>query len=71
MNNNDISSARPDKKKKKEVFAKDEDKDVITRPPGGKTLGQKCGNPQCYARASEVTLKTCARCKVIRYVSSG
>ncbi|KAF8812584.1 hypothetical protein BYT27DRAFT_7182621 [Phlegmacium glaucopus] len=69
MDNDDFSSTRPEKAKKAQVFAKDEDKDVIIRPPGGKTLGQKCGNPQCYIRASEATLKTCARCKTVRYCS--
>lgn len=29
-------STQPEKKKKKQVFAKDEDKDAITWPPGGK-----------------------------------
>lgn len=63
-----FSSTRSQKKKRKQEFAKDEDEDVIVRPPGGRTLGQKCGNPQCYVRASEVTLKACAKCKTVRYV---
>ncbi|KAF8953213.1 hypothetical protein BDZ97DRAFT_1767613 [Flammula alnicola] len=59
----------PSAKKKKEIFANDKDRDVITKTPGAKAVAQKCGNPHCYVRASEATLKICARCKSTRYCS--
>ncbi|KIM37013.1 hypothetical protein M413DRAFT_448743 [Hebeloma cylindrosporum] len=55
--------------KRKEVLSTGKDRDVITAPPGGKTMGYKCGNPECYVRAIEVPLKACAKCKTIRYCS--
>ncbi|KDR79798.1 hypothetical protein GALMADRAFT_241879 [Galerina marginata CBS 339.88] len=50
--------------KKKEI---EDDPSVIVA--SAKTIGLKCGNPQCYTRAIDVTLKACARCKSIRYCS--
>ncbi|KAF8956236.1 hypothetical protein BDZ97DRAFT_1852863 [Flammula alnicola] len=55
--------------KKKEVAANDKDRDASSQAARTRVVGAKCGNPECYARQSEVTLKACSRCKSMRYCS--